>query len=245
MIPKIIHYCWFGKNEKNLLIQDCIKSWKINLPDWEFIEWNEDNFDINKNQFVKENYKRKKWAFVSDYVRLEALYRMGGVYLDTDVKVFKNFEPFLNHNLFLGFMFDCNLGTAVIGSEKNNKTIQKILNLYENLPVGNSPNNDLFTNFFLNNYPEFSLDGSYQRLSDGTTIYPKEFFERPTYSSNMGYSMHNFQGSWYNKKEKVHKKIIKFFLGKVLYYKLSHFQAIKTSPFKEIYYEHKSRNANN
>ncbi len=78
MIPKIIHYCWFGKNQKSLLIQNCIESWKKKLSDWEFIEWNEDNFDIYKNNYVIENYNREKWAFVSDYVRLEVLYNMGG-----------------------------------------------------------------------------------------------------------------------------------------------------------------------
>ncbi len=165
--------------------------------------------------------------------------------MDTDVEVFKNFEPFLNHNLFLGFMFDCNLGTAVIGSEKNNPVLKSILDIYKNLPIGNSPNNDLFTKFFLNNYPEFLLHGSYQILNDGTAIYPKEYFERPTYNSKMGFSMHHFLGSWYNKKEKIHKKFIKLILGKVLYYKLSHYQAITRSPFKEIYLEHKRKNANN
>ncbi|MBQ8165848.1 MAG: glycosyl transferase, partial [Lachnospiraceae bacterium] len=74
MIPKVIHYCWFGGNEKTELIRECIKSWKKYMPDYEIIEWNETNFDINSNLYVAQAYKAKKWAFVSDYARLYAIY---------------------------------------------------------------------------------------------------------------------------------------------------------------------------
>ncbi len=100
MIPKVIHYIWFGKGKKNELIEGCMKSWKKYCPDYEIKEWNEDNFDINSNQYVKEAYDNKKWAFVSDYVRLYALYNEGGVYLDTDCELLGNIDEFLANNAF-------------------------------------------------------------------------------------------------------------------------------------------------
>lgn len=102
-IPKVIHYCWFGKGEKSNLSEKCIQSWKEKLEGYEIIEWNEENFNINCNKYVKEAYERKKYAFVSDYVRLYVLYNYGGIYLDTDVEVLKTFDQFLVNDSFVGF----------------------------------------------------------------------------------------------------------------------------------------------
>ena len=102
-IPKTIHYCWFGRGEKPEIVKKCIDTWKDKLSDYEIIEWNEDNFDINQNDYVKEAYKAKKFAFVSDYVRVYALYNYGGIYLDTDVEVFKSFDDVLDNESFWGF----------------------------------------------------------------------------------------------------------------------------------------------
>ena len=93
-IPKIIHYCWFGRGEKPQIVNQCIKSWKRILTDYEIIEWNEDNFDINSNPYVKEAYENRKFAFVSDYVRVHALYNIGGIYLDTDTEAFNSLDEF-------------------------------------------------------------------------------------------------------------------------------------------------------
>ena len=93
MIPKVIHYCWFGGNPKPKLAEKCIKSWKKYCPDYEIIEWNEDNFDISAAPlYVRQAYEAKKWAFVTDYVRLEVVYNHGGVYLDTDVELLKSLD---------------------------------------------------------------------------------------------------------------------------------------------------------
>lgn len=91
-IPKIIHYCWFGRNPLPELAIKCIESWKKFLPDYEIREWNEDNFDINQSYYTKEAYNKKKYAFVSDYVRLKVIYEYGGIYFDTDVEVIKDFS---------------------------------------------------------------------------------------------------------------------------------------------------------
>lgn len=104
MIPKIIHYCWFGGSEMPLLVQKCVKSWKEHLPDYEFKLWNEESFDINSSEWCKGAYKNKKYAFVADYVRLKTLYEYGGVYLDTDEKMEKSLNPFVEKDAaFMGF----------------------------------------------------------------------------------------------------------------------------------------------
>lgn len=103
MIPKKIHYCWFGKGEIPDLAQKCISTWKKYMPDWEFKLWNEDNFDVNLIPYTKEAYEAKKYAFVSDYVRLWALEQEGGVYMDVDFEVYKPFDDLLRFTAFAGF----------------------------------------------------------------------------------------------------------------------------------------------
>ena len=106
MIPKIIHYCWFGGGDKPELAVKCIESWKKYLSDYEIKEWNEENFDITQNQYVREAYENRKFAFVTDYVRLYAIYTEGGVYMDTDVEVIGSYDLFLHHHAFSGFETD-------------------------------------------------------------------------------------------------------------------------------------------
>lgn len=103
MIPKIIHYCWFGKGEMPDLEKRCIESWHRYMPDWEYRLWNEDNFDINAIPYTKEAYQAKKYAFVSDYVRLWVLEQFGGLYMDVDFEIFKTFDDILQYNAFAGF----------------------------------------------------------------------------------------------------------------------------------------------
>ena len=102
MIPKIIHYCWFGGNPLDKLGQKCLDSWKQYFPDYEIKEWNETNFDVNCCQYIKEAYAAKKWAFVSDYARFKILYEQGGVYFDTDVEVIKPFDDILIKGNYMG-----------------------------------------------------------------------------------------------------------------------------------------------
>ena len=106
MIPKIIHYCWFGRGKMPELAQKCLDSWKKQLPEYDYKLWNEDNFDINSVPYVKEAYEARKFAFVTDYVRLYALYHFGGVYMDTDVEVLKPLDRFLELPAFSGFESD-------------------------------------------------------------------------------------------------------------------------------------------
>ena len=103
MIPRKIHYCWFGRGEMPELAIKCIESWHKHMPEYEYKLWNEDNLDINSNQYMKEAYEAGKYAFVSDYARLYALYLEGGIYLDTDVEVLKSFDPLMHLSGFIGF----------------------------------------------------------------------------------------------------------------------------------------------
>lgn len=130
MIPKIIHYCWFGRNPKPYAVLRYIQTWKDKLPDYEIKEWNEDNFDYKKLRYTREAYKAKKFAFVSDVARLFALYYYGGIYLDTDIIVCKSLNDYLYNNTFLGYEVNNLVGTGIIGAEKNSKWIKDFLMSY-------------------------------------------------------------------------------------------------------------------
>ena len=102
-IPKKIHYCWFGKNPLPEAARRCIQSWQVFCPDYEIIEWNESNYDVHKSRFMEQAYERKKWAFVSDYARLDIVYTQGGIYLDTDVEIIRPLYDLLGYEMYAGF----------------------------------------------------------------------------------------------------------------------------------------------
>lgn len=129
-IPKIIHYCWFGKNEMPLKEKECVAGWKKFYPDYEFKIWNEDNFDYNKCIYARQAYERGYYAFVSDYVRAKVLYEYGGIYLDTDVKIIKKL-PNVPEKGFLGFERRKFVGTAVMAAEPESELIAELLDYYE------------------------------------------------------------------------------------------------------------------
>ena len=182
MIPKIIHYCWFGRGEMPQLAKDCIISWHKYMPDWEYKLWNEDNFDVNQNAYTKEAYEAKKFAFVSDYVRLWALYNEGGLYLDTDVELFKPFDDLLKYHAFAGFEGSKHLpvGTCVMASEANCEWIKEQLDYYTDRHFINSDGSfDLTTNVQFMNAKMcehgFVQDGSEQDFKD-VHIFPVDYF---------------------------------------------------------------------
>ena len=137
MIPRKIHYCWFGRGEKPRLAQKCIASWKKYCPDYEIIEWNEDNFDMNENAYVRYCYANRKWAYLSDYVRLAVVYRYGGVYFDTDVEVVKPFDDLLDCGAFFGFETSQYVNTGEgFGAGAGHPVVQRMLKEYEPLLDG-------------------------------------------------------------------------------------------------------------
>lgn len=135
MIPKVINYVWFGKKPKSNFINSCIVSWKEHMPDYDIVEWNESNINIEiirkNNKFFDECYKRKMYAFMSDYIRLKVLYENGGIYFDTDIQVIKNFDNLLNNSIFIGSEAEGIISAGVIASEAYNPIIKKALDFYE------------------------------------------------------------------------------------------------------------------
>lgn len=182
MIPLIIHYCWFGRGEMPILVKDCIASWHEHMPDYEYKLWNEDNFDVNSVPYVKEAYEAKIYAFVSDYVRLWALCNEGGLYLDTDVKVFKPFDELLQYKAFAGFEGSKRIpvGTCVMASEAHGEWITEMLEAYRGrhylMPDGSvdmTSNVQLITGIMASN--GFRQDGTEQDYKD-MHVFPVEYF---------------------------------------------------------------------
>lgn len=201
MIPKVIHYVWFGKGEKDERTKHCIESWKKYLPDYEIKEWNEDNFPMDYNDFFKQAYDNKKWAFASDVARLYALYTEGGIYMDTDVEVYKPLDEFLDNEGFTGFE-DVNYPvTATMGCIKGNPVIKIMLDYYNCIDFKMY---DIWTDYI--KYQETStciysnilgmLGIDRQRNETQKikhfTVYPQSYF----FTKDEGYTWHSFNGSW-------------------------------------------------
>lgn len=213
MIPKVIHYCWFGGNQLDKKSKKCIKSWKKYCPDYKIIEWNENNFDVNSNRYVREAYESKKWAFVTDYVRLYALYHYGGIYMDTDVELLKNIDVFLKHPAFSGYENKAFIPTGIMGSEKEGEWVKYLLDDYnerafilENGEIDNTTNVTTITNLTKEKY-KVDLNGEYTEVSGKVVFYPKEYFCPKSYETGKinktknTVCIHHFNASWHTKEE--------------------------------------------
>lgn len=134
-IPKEIHYCWFGKGKMPPLAEKCIKSWEKYCPDYKIICWNEENFDIGQNRYMREAYEAGKWAFVSDYARLKIVYEHGGIYLDTDVELIKPLDSLIEDVGFMGFDEKGIVATGLgFAAEPGNAIIGEFLADYDDIP---------------------------------------------------------------------------------------------------------------
>lgn len=213
MIPKIIHMCWFGRSKKSELALRCINTWKQYCCSYRIIEWNEDNFDISSNEYVFQAYNAKKWAFVTDYVRLYALYNYGGVYMDTDVEVIKPINEFLNNAVFSGFECVDRVPTGIIGAEKGNKLVLELLNYYNDKSFINADgslnlttNVKTITDILVKH--GLVLNNTCQTIS-GMTLYPNDFFCPKNYITgkititNNTHTIHHYDGSWQTPKTKL------------------------------------------
>lgn len=225
-IPETIHYCWFGGNEKPDIVKKCIDTWKKNVSVYEIIEWNEENFDINCNSYVREAYRSGKFAFVSDYVRVHALYYFGGIYLDTDVEVFKPFDDLLHHDSFWGFEQENYIATSTIGSAKGNKLIKRFLDSYQDKRfIKEDGTHDELTNVAIvtNILKDFGLksNGEYQEIDGIGVIYPQTYFSPYDYINcrkfitENTYTMHHFYKSWLPPNARL-KSNIKLALSKII-----------------------------
>ncbi len=222
MIPKKIHYTWFGHGEKPKLAKKCIASWKKYCPDYEIVEWNEDNFNVNMNSYTKMCYKQKKYAFLSDYVRLLVIYEHGGLYFDTDVELIRNPDFLLNQEAFLGFEIDSTeLQEGVVntgegfGAVPNSIAVKRMIEEYDILLDGNS---GVLGCPGLNTKAVLSLGLKKQKgiqYLESVTVYPSEYFN--PYQSTTGalnitentVSIHWYNGSWLNPIQQLRSKISK------------------------------------
>ena len=226
-IPKIIHYCWFGNNEKPNIVKKCIASWKEHLKEYEIIEWNEKTFDINSNKFVKEAYEKGMYAFVSDYVRVYALYNYGGIYLDTDVEVKKSFNDLLDNDSIWGFEEKNFIATSTVGACKKNKLIKEFLDSYNDKSfVKKDGTVDTLTNVAIVSKMVkdlgINLDGTYQKIDGVATFYPQEYFSPYDYincymkDGKNTYAVHHYYKSWLPVSTRIKtsiKKSMAFIIG--------------------------------
>ncbi|WP_051656609.1 glycosyltransferase family 32 protein [Butyrivibrio sp. AE3004] len=214
-IPKIIHYCWFGGKTLPEDLRKCLESWE-RLEGYTIMRWDESNCSFAENDFVRNTYKDRQLGFIGDYYRLKAVYEYGGIYLDTDVKVNRSFDELLKHKLFLNFIFDCSVGSAIIGSQKGNPLIKGLLDMYDRTVIvkeksidkkkifewkdeklyvhGYATSNYYYTYYILKHYPSFILNNKFQDLGD-FVIYPKEYFEIGSLFGKH-YAVHLCAGEW-------------------------------------------------
>lgn len=231
MIPKIIHYCWFGRGEMPKLAIDCIKSWHKYLPDYEYKLWNEDSFDVNSVPYVKEAYEARKFAFVTDYVRLWALYNYGGIYMDTDVEVLKPLDDLLSLPAFTGYEASSSMApvTGLMASASKGVWVTEQLAYYDNRHFINKDGSfDMTTNTItISNIMTrngFKITGEYDVYKNDMHVFPVDYFcpltsTRVLKLTSNTYCIHHFAGSWAEKSKK--QKIKEFITKKIIGPKLT------------------------
>ena len=251
MIPKKIHYCWFGGNPLPELAKKCIQSWKKFFPDYEIIEWNEKNFDVKFNKFAYEAYQNRKFAFFTDVARLYIIYNNGGIYFDVDVEVIKPFEKILDDKSFFGLESIGHVNTGLgFGAEKGNELVKKLLDDYDDrsFEITNGTINELscpnLNSKIIKEYG-FKLEGEYESIN-GNTIYPIEYFNpKSGYGGELKitkntHSIHHYDGSWLSKEERNRSRLYNFFCSKFgkragrFFYHIVGAPYILTSSIKEI-----------
>lgn len=219
MIPKVIHYIWFGGNPLPELAIKCINSWKEILPEYEIIKWDENKFDINSNKYVKEAYEAKKYAFVSDYVRLYALYNYGGVYMDTDVEVLKPLDDFLNFDAFSGFENETYIPTGIMACKKGFEGFGELLQQYDNRHfLKDDGTYDVTTNVAVitDFYSKKGLiKNDTEQLIEGFKIMPSIVFCPAKEDINDKYineivTIHHKSGSWLTEEERKDRENVVF-----------------------------------
>lgn len=226
MIPKVIHYCWFGGNPLPDSAIKCIESWKKYCPDYKIIQWNEKNYNVLKNKYMADAYKEKKWAFVSDYARVDIVYTYGGIYFDTDVELIASIDFLLNDKLFCGWenrdplldKIGQNYENSVafglgFGAEKEHIVLKRILEMYEKISFYNCDgtlNLIACPKYQTNALTEFGLDTKeriFQKL-DFATIYPEDYFSPKSiltgkiHLTNNTVAIHHFSMSWVSIEER-------------------------------------------
>lgn len=243
---KYIHYCWFGGNPLSKLAKKCIASWKKYLPDYEIIEWNENNVDLNECPFIKEAYENKKWAFVADYARTKAIYEMGGIYFDTDMMITKNIDFLLDKETFLGVEDSMMVNAAVWGASKPKSYFAKrMLDFYksqEHFDINNIYRMSI-PRIITKILDEFGFDPSIddiQVLHKDIYIYPRPYFYPLSFDfkdnifNENTCMVHYFDASWVSKNEQLEMKLIRKFGAKPTAFALKVYRFIKRNVKRAI-----------
>ncbi|MDO4838901.1 MAG: glycosyltransferase [Clostridia bacterium] len=239
MIPKKIHYCWFGGNPLPESAKKCIDSWKKFCPDYEIIEWNENNFDVNCCAYVREAYQAKKWAFVSDVARLIALVTQGGIYMDTDVELIRSLNDLLELEAFVGFENKSKVATCLMACQAEQPLFQELLKIYTSLHfIKRDGTNDQTTNVkrITSCCMQYGLklDGKCQTVR-GVTFFPSDYFSPfdfetgNMHKSDHTYSIHWFDATWYDPASQYGKQLkwkLSKFMPTTMAYNVSKFIAI-------------------
>jgi mannosyltransferase OCH1-like enzyme len=219
-IPRIIHFCWFGGKALPSLAKKCLNSWAKYLPDYKVIRWDENSFDVDAHPFTREAFESKKWAFITDYVRLYVLHEIGGVYMDSDVEIIKPIDEFLVHSAFSSFESPFLIPTGLMASSKQNNWIKVLLQYYDNkhfIDKDGYPeliaNTNIITKISQEKF-NLQISNAHQVLDGNVHIYPSDYFcpmnweTQKIEPTNNSYALHHFAGSWIVGKEK--EKYIKF-----------------------------------
>ncbi len=227
MIPKKIHYCWFGKKPIPEQNRKWIDSWRRFCPDYEIIQWDESNYDIKKNNYMYEAYREQKWGFVSDFARLDIVYNHGGIYLDTDVEILKPYDELLYQSAFCGIEASRRIAIGLgFGAEKCHPIIKQILELYEGIHFLDKHDMPSLVTCVKLQYPfykkiGFISNGNYQ-IIDGITVYPetvlspKDLYTGEVLITKNTFSIHHYDASWETKNtlnrtestKKIYKNIV-------------------------------------
>ncbi len=206
-IPKKIHYCWFGKSDLPSEYLENIKTWSKHCPDYELIRWDESNYNVEKNEYLRKTYKNGKWAFVSDYARVDVIYQYGGVYLDTDVELLRNFDEFLKWDMFCGFESNSYINWGLgFGAVCGHEILKEVLDVYGQMNIEkddgtlNLINCPVIQSSVMGKHG-FELNGTPQEKNN-IAVYPKDFFSPYSYRKGFGkitkntHSIHHYSASW-------------------------------------------------
>lgn len=227
MIPKVIHYCWFGGKPLPSDVKKCIASWKKYCPQYKIIRWDESNFDINCHPFVQAAYAAKAWAFVSDYARLKVIYENGGIYLDTDVELVKGLDSLLENQCYLGVQFNgwlCATGLG-FGAVPSSPVVYAMMKKYDLVEFNINKKNKLSCPW-LNHEIICSL--GYKNSNDivqlkNVTIYPPRYFDPYPSGVNKCFfgddtvSIHHYAASWTTGRQRIKRKIARLLGEKTVF----------------------------
>ena len=236
-IPKVLHYCWFGGAPKPKNIQNCIRSWKKYCPDYEIIEWNEQNFDVSQSLYTRQAYDARRWAFVADYARLKILYEQGGIYMDTDVELLRPLDDLLAYPAFFGFQHNNEVATGLgFGAEARSPVVKALLDDYDSLPFL-LPDGSVYaayrgTDMTIVGWQEdfnmsFLSAVPARQSTPEMEVFPVEYFCPVAYAGSTcditpnTYSIHHYHSSWKEKSRAMRfdEEVMEPLLGAKFYYR--------------------------